>query len=118
LSLNARCRTDSAVLKRGFNFYRLVGAINVLHITRKLLSRKFWCTRQRKGGTVDIAARDRCYPYKKTRASAGDVIMDRSEDMGSSNLQHDLMGALGCDESYAFRAALALQVRNLPGACK
>jgi hypothetical protein len=106
----------------GFNFYRLVGAISVLHIDRTLLvgaAGNSGAPARETGDTVDIAALDRCYPYKKTRASADDGNMDRPKDVGSSNLQRDLMGALDCDESYAFHAALALQVRNLPaGACK
>jgi hypothetical protein len=39
--------------------------------------------------------------------------MDRPKDVGSSNLQRDLMGALDWDESDTFYAALALQVINL-----
>jgi len=39
--------------------------------------------------------------------------MDGPKNVGSSNLQRDLMGALGCDESGALHAALALQVRTL-----
>ena len=39
--------------------------------------------------------------------------MDRPKDVGVSNLQLDLMGALGWDKSDTFQAALALQVINL-----
>jgi hypothetical protein len=39
--------------------------------------------------------------------------MNRPKDVGSSNLQRDLMGALDWDESDTFHAALALQVINL-----
>jgi len=79
--------------------------------------------------TVDIATLDRCYPcsdfekcrhngYKKfTPKSINDGNMDRPKDVGSSNLQRDLMGALDWDESDAFHAALALQVRNLLAWC-
>ena len=72
----------------------------------------------------DIAALDRCYPcsdfekrrhVKKTtsqyESNAGNI--DGPKDVGSSNLQRDLMGALNCDEDDAFHAALALQVKSL-----
>jgi hypothetical protein len=66
----------------------------------------------------DIAALDRCYPcsdFEKRRhvqtttsqyeSSAGNI--DGPKDVGSSNLQRDLMGALNCD------GAMALQVKSL-----
>ena len=82
----------------------------------------------------DIAALGRCYPcsefekrrhVEKSMPRAKDGYKevapkpesggnkDGPKDVGSSNLQRDLMGALGCDESGALHAALALQVRTL-----
>jgi hypothetical protein len=67
----------------------------------------------------DIAALDRCYPcseLEKPRSvnnsqyESNDGNVGGPKDVGSSNLQRDLMGALNCNKDDAFHAALALQV--------
>lgn len=90
------------------------------------------------GDASDIAALDRCYPCSESekrrhveksmpRAKDGykevaprpesDGNMGGPKDVGSSNLQRDPMGALGCNESGALHAELALQVRTMLAWC-
>ena len=53
-----------------------------------------------------FAGLDRCHPCHSTN--------DESENKkrNADSMEHELMGALGCDKESAGHAALALQVRS------